>query len=177
MKLSLPRALRLARPLGVRRPIHSAVATVALIALTMACGDSTQPTAPPSVLPVIPPPAAAVPPPSPPTDNVSTIVGIYQGDNNIYAQFDSFYRGTLTSRYVLESDQTFRLQFASPMSAFEYAGKYSLTGSQITFDFYGKSSLGSWQAIARVRGDSITVMYNTVMQLNDFVDGVYVRAR
>jgi hypothetical protein len=44
----------------------------------------------------------------------------------------------------------------------------------ITFDFEANS--GQWRATGLLTADSLTVRYNEMMRLDDFVDGVYVRA-
>lgn len=99
---------------------------------------------------------------------------IYQGDDSIYAFFDS-YHGKLRSRYILEDNGTFRLQFSSlNYGFFEYPGKYSRTKLQITFEFEGWSSAGPWVALGDLSGATMRVRYNLVMNLSDFIDGDYV---
>jgi hypothetical protein len=58
---------------------------------------------------------------------------------------------------------------------FEYLGKYSRTGSAITFQFDGWSVMGPWLADGIVVGNSLTVKYNDIMLWSDFEDGVYIR--
>jgi hypothetical protein len=43
----------------------------------------------------------------------------------------------------------------------------------ITFDWEGWSAAGPWGATGSIRGDSLTVEYNLIMQLTDFEDAVY----
>jgi hypothetical protein len=81
-----------------------------------------------------------------------------------------------SSRYVLYGDGTFSLQYVRPdWGFFEYPGRYSRSGSLFTFDFDGSNTAGSWLADGILRGDSLIVKYNIVMQLADFEDGVYLR--
>ncbi len=177
MRFTLSRAAGLACLIR-RKSVHSLIFTAALTGFVTACGGSAQPAAPEFLLPVSPPPVSPAPP-TPALDTaVRTTTVIYLGDNNIYASSDSFFGGRLTSRYLLDTDSTFRLQTRSPAFGLgQYAGKYSRTDRLITFNFYGWSSLGSWEAIARISGDSLSVMYNIPMEGGGFVDGVYVRAR
>ena len=78
------------------------------------------------------------------------------------------------SRYVLREDSTFELQYETQTwGDFAYTGRYSLSGSIITFDWDGWSTAGPWGATGTLLGDSLVVEYNIIMQLSDFEDGVY----
>jgi len=140
------------------------------------CSDSTQPTSPPAPHVVPPPPAPPIPPvtPVPPT---STSGVIYQGPLNLYDAYSNFHYGSLASNYVLYDDSTFALQFSSPrFGPFEYRGRYTRVDSRIIFSWDGWSTAGPWGAEGALHGDSLSVTYNLVMQLTDFVDGTYRRS-
>jgi dipeptidyl aminopeptidase/acylaminoacyl peptidase len=82
-------------------------------------------------------------------------------------------RGAL-SRYVLQGDGTFALQYVTEQPGFfEYRGMYSRVNGSIVFGF--DPNPGAWQATGTINGDSLVVAYNENMQLADFEDGVYVR--
>ena len=74
-------------------------------------------------------------------------------------------------RYVLYHDGRFALQVVFDGS-FEYTGRYTKSDSLITLEFSPP-----WGAEAVIRGDTMVVRYNDVMQHSDFVDGVYVLRR
>jgi hypothetical protein len=48
-----------------------------------------------------------------------------------------------------------------------------MTDCVITFDWEGWSAAGPWGATGSIRGDSLTVEFNLIMQLTDFEDAVY----
>jgi len=142
------------------------------------CSDATQPVAPP---------AQGTPPGSPPTPPVSPPIGISSfpaltrsgriyaaapGLNELYTQYHG---AGLESRYVLYDDHSFALQFVSGrFGVFEYDG--SFTGADtLTFTWKGWSLAGPWGSEATLRGDTLSVRYNLIMQLTDFVDGTYIR--
>jgi hypothetical protein len=80
------------------------------------------------------------------------------------------------SRYVLYEDSSFALQYLQSSGFFEYTGRYSRASERIDFDFDGSGSAGPWQATGTIRGDSLVITYNLLMQLDDFENGVYVLA-
>jgi hypothetical protein len=171
----------------MRRPTRSLV----LIALTLAgaaagCADVAPPSAP---LDPVPPPASAVPappvavPPTPPVGlpPASAFPALARPGAAFVADL-SLYGGALASRLVLYegSGNTFALQFASPdRGFFEYGGRYAPSGTEsgmdIVLHFGGGAPAGLWTATGTVRGDTLRLSYNPVMQMTDFVDGVYVR--
>jgi hypothetical protein len=150
----------------------------ALLVLSAACADSTAPTrsngpyTPPPPLPVATVPKAPDYP-SPQREGVIyTEVGAPYG----YPGSTQFHGGVPTSRFVFYDDGRFGLQFSSPrFGFFEYGGTYARAGSQITFGWDGWSIAGPWGASGTLRGDTLHVSYNTIMQLSDFIDGDYVR--
>jgi hypothetical protein len=171
-------------PFASSNPIHRAPpnrkwalvgsrALALLFVVSTGCGDATRPTRPPIQSPSPPPPPP--PPASAPAFPSLTRPGvIYLGDSSIYDAFISFYWSKIATRYVFYEDSTFGLQFSSQRwSFFEYTGRFARRDSLITFDWGGWST--AWGATGTLKGDSLTVSYNLIMQLTDFVDGVYVR--
>lgn len=135
---------------------------VALLALLLACADG------PSF--VKPPPDTPSPPAFPQVPAGSVL----------YLRSDSSSDGLMLSRYVLHPDSTMSLQFSSVRSGvIAYPGKYRRADSLIALDFRDPTTLGrwEWEAVGTLRGDSLHVAYNTVMALDDFMNGVYVRVR
>ena len=153
-----------------------------LIGLTMPLGcmdmlGARNPTAPPSDpnRPSPPPPATNGPPPPFPTVSNAEI---YDGPAPLYDELTPYHGSTLPSRYVLFNDGKFQLQFSSyRFGIFSYAGRYSRTDSVITFTWDGWSTAGPWGSTGTLRGDTLSVRYNMIMMLTDFIDGDYVRSR
>ena len=135
----------------------------ALLAISMACSEVTPPTAPSLPAEQIPTPA-----PTPPT-HIPTFPAISQPAR--------VYIGT-SSRYVLYDEGTFALQYSTARNPFfEYRGTYSEANGHIDFSWEGWSAAGPWGASGTLTGDSLSVTYNSIMQMTDFEDGVYVRQR
>jgi TolB protein len=94
------------------------------------------------------------------------------------------YHGSLSSRYVIEDDGTFSLQYQSAnYDYFEYLGTWSIVDAGLIFVFdgisarYGPSGREvSGEAIATLSADCLTVEYNIVMVLSDFQDGEYCQS-
>ena len=78
---------------------------------------------------------------------------------------------TFASRFVLCDNGAFVLQYPT----FGYRGGYTESNGVITFAWEGWSTAGPWGATGTIRGDTLTVQYNLIMQLTDFEDAVYVR--
>jgi hypothetical protein len=133
----------------------------ALLTLSTGCAES------PSSIET---PDAPAPPPFP--QAAATAV--------IYIRTDTLDARGPASRYVLNADSSFALQFTSVRHGFhEYAGRYARVDTAVALDFRDPTVLGrwEWQASAILRGDSLGVRYNIAMALDDFVDGVYVKSR
>ena len=168
--------------IAIASRMRDVLALVALM-LSLGCSDlSTQgrqdPTAPPSDpnRPLPPPPATNGPPPAFPAVSSSALV--YDGPSGLYDELVSYHGSTLPTRYVLFSDSTFQLQFASfRFGIFSYAGRYSRSDTLITFAWDGWSSAGPWGSAGALCGDTLVVRYNIVMMMSDFIDGSYVRSR
>jgi len=88
------------------------------------------------------------------------------------------------SRYVLFDNNTFEIQYAlaegaAPVNGnganFSYHGTYVRTESEIELDFESDSR---WQAHGSFSDDegTLSVVYNPIMSLSDFEDGIYVLA-
>ena len=95
----------------------------------------------------------------------------------VFVEGSPIYRNqgmALESHYILYDDLRFVLKFSG---GFEYRGTYKESNGAITFDWEGWSTAGAWGATASLRGDTLDVKYNVVMQLSDFVDGIYIRKR
>jgi hypothetical protein len=119
------------------------------------------------------PPAA----PTPTADSIANRPPVSAGfpavsqPARIYVDVNS---SPLPSRYVLYDDRTFVLQYST---AFEYRGVYKEANAVITFEWEGWSTAGPWGATGSLSDDALTVRYNLIMMMSDFVDGVYIRAQ
>jgi hypothetical protein len=82
---------------------------------------------------------------------------------------------TKQSRFVLYDNGGFVLKYVA--LGLEYRGRYTDAGGVITFDWEGWSTAGEWGATGTLKGDSLTVQYNLIMQLTDFEDAVYALTR
>jgi hypothetical protein len=79
---------------------------------------------------------------------------------------------------VFYDDDTFALQFYGPARApFQYTGRLLHAGATLDLRFDAQSSAGPWIATGSLRGDTLSVSYNTVMELSDFTGGNYIRSR
>ena len=149
------------------KSIGANVLCVVVLVLSAACGGANQPAAP------SPQPSAAATPMAATTRQPSFPAVLKPA--RIFA-FD--HAGlpvqpyTINSRFVLYDDGTFELQYAAQGS---YAGTYTETSGVVVFAWQGWSVAGPWGATGTLAGDSLAVNYNTIMQLSDFEDAVYVR--
>ena len=80
---------------------------------------------------------------------------------------------TQKSRLVLYDNGAFVLEYPGG----GYRGGYKDENGVITFEWEGSSGAGPWGAAGTLKGESLTVQYNVVMQLTDFEDAVYVLMR
>jgi hypothetical protein len=83
---------------------------------------------------------------------------------------------TRTSRFVLYDNGAFVLQYPS-LGELGYRGQHKHENGVIAFDWEGWSVAGPWGATGALKGDSLTVQYNLIMQMTDFEDGVYTLVR
>jgi hypothetical protein len=99
------------------------------------------------------------------------------GPENLYDAFMSYHGSSLPTRYVLFSDSTFQLQFASfRFGVVTSSGRYSRTSTTINFSWV----IGGgppWDAVGTLRGDTLDIRYSLNMQMSDFIDGAYVLTR
>lgn len=79
---------------------------------------------------------------------------------------------TRSSSFVLFDDGAFVLKYPSG----EYHGAYTVANDIVTFEWEGWSLAGPWGATGTLDGDTLTVQYNTVMDLSDFENAAYVLA-
>lgn len=85
---------------------------------------------------------------------------------------------TRTSRFVLYDNGTFELQLVDPSSGkiVVNSGRYVEVSGVVNLDWDGSSNAGPWGATGTVDGTSLTVQYNSIMELSGFEDAVYVLA-
>jgi hypothetical protein len=145
-------------------------AVVVLLVLVAACGSSgpTSPTElnPPSAFPPpAPRPATVFPPLSGPSRT-------FIFDRELSSRVSDY---TRKSRFVLYDNGAFVLQYTSLIG--EYRGRYTEVNGVIVFEWEGWSVAGAWGATGTIKGESLTVQYNLIMQLSDFEDAVYTLMR
>jgi hypothetical protein len=151
------------------------VAAAVALPLLSACSDS----APTVALGVAPPDQGSTTPPVVGTPGFSPLTSsgrIYAAPRSLDELYAKYHGASISSRYVLYDDSTFALEFVSGrFGAFVYDGRFTRTDSRITFLWKGWSLAGPWGAEGTLRGDSLSVSYNLVMQMTDFIDGTYGR--
>ncbi len=80
------------------------------------------------------------------------------------------------SRYVLYDDGTFALEYWRRGNyPFDYRGRYVATDSVIQFNFDFFTGPGPWQSVGQLHDDRMTVTYNQVMKMVDFINATFVR--
>ena len=149
-------------------------ALVVLLMLSAACNNSgpTSPTVTSRTSPL-----QASPAPTPPASNFPPLSGpsrTFVFDRELSYRVSEY---TRHSRFVLYDNGAFVLRFPS-VGEGGYLGGYRVAGDgTVTFEWEGWSTAGPWSATGTLKGDSLTVQYNLVMQLTDFEDGAYVLMR
>ena len=83
---------------------------------------------------------------------------------------------TKTSRLVLYDNGAFVLEYPK-LGEGGYRGRYKEASGVVTFEWEGWSAAGPWGATGILKGESLTVQYNVIMQQTDFEDAVYVLMR
>ena len=144
---------------------------VVLLLLSAACGESgpTSPTPTPQS-PVLQAPIPA--PTPPPTKTFPPLSGpsrTFVFDRELSYRVSDY---TRRSTFILYDNGAFVLRYGGPG---EYRGGYTETNGVITFEWEGWSSAGPWGATGTIRGESLTVEYNFIMQMTDFENAVYAR--
>lgn len=107
-----------------------------------------------------------------------SVAGIYERSSPHWSGTIEFH-GSLSERYVILEDGTFRLQYDSErFGFFQYPGSYSsyppvgpTTALLLVFDGDGR-----WSATATLRDNCLIVEYNLIMALSDFEDGEYCKS-
>src|SRR5262245_35766305 len=141
-------------------------AAVVLLVLSAACGG-TGPTAPTTATqsPALPAPTPTPPITFPPLSGPSRT---FVFDHALSYPVSEY---TKNSRFVLYENGAFVLQYVSLGG--QYRGKYTEANGVMDFQWEGWSAAGPWGATGTVKGDTLTVQYNLIMQLTDFEDAVY----
>jgi hypothetical protein len=142
------------------------VAILGFLVFSASC-DYTERPAAPSPVPL--PPATILPSPTsgpPPATGAATT---YVFDGQLSYPIRAYTAG---SKYELYQNGRFSLQYASLSG--EYAGTYLQENDAIVFSFAGDSR---WGAVGTVRGDSLEVRYNEIMEHSDFENAVYRRSQ
>ncbi len=141
---------------------------VTLLILSIAC-EGPRPTSPT----VGTQPTAVPRPPAPPPSGFPPLSGpsrTFTFDHELGYRVREY---TMKSRFVLYDNGAFTLQYTSLGG--EYRGGYTEANGVITFEWEGLSVAGRWSATGTLKDGSLTVQYNTIMQLDDFEDAVYTR--
>jgi len=142
-------------------------AVAVLFVLSAACGRS----APTSSTATSQPPAVPSTTPAPPT-SFPPLTGpsrIFIFDRDLSYPVSNY---TRQSRFVLYDNGAFVLQY---VGFADYRGGYTEANGVIAFEWEGWSVAGPWGATGTIRGDTLMVQYNLIMQLTDFEDAVYTR--
>ena len=158
----------------IRSRTRALLLAVCALPLFVACADSLQPFRAPDQGGTAPLPPLVAPGFAPLMQSGQ----IYVAEPSLDDVYSKYHGAPLASRFVLYDDSTFALQFASGLfGTFEYGGRFTRADSQITFIWKGWSAAGAWGAEGTLHGNSLTVAYNDIMQLTDFIDGTYRLSR
>jgi ABC-type transport system substrate-binding protein len=141
-------------------------AVIVLLVLSAACSSS----APTSPTGTSQPPALPSPAPGPPT-GFPPLTG--PSHTFVFGRELSYPVSNYTrqSRFVLYDNGAFVLQYVGLVA--DYRGGYTEANGVISFEWEGWSVAGPWGATGTIRGDTLTVEYNLIMQLTDFENAVY----
>jgi hypothetical protein len=136
---------------------------VALVILT-ACGSD-----PPTIPTAIDEPTVLLAPtPRPSFPASSGPSRVFTFDRGVAPRVADY---TRHSQFSLYDNGAFALRYVS--TGAEYRGGYTESDGVITFEWEGWSRAGPWRATATLTSDTLSVSYNTIMQLTDFEDAVY----
>lgn len=121
--------------------------------------------------------------PTPPTKPdtaapVQPLLPLFKGDILVYERVTAS-SSAAGSRYVVFPDGSFSVEYLRTDATnrptwFPYRGYTVRADSLIQFGFNGTNTAAGWTAKATVRGDSLIVEYNDVMEAAGFEDGAYV---
>jgi hypothetical protein len=142
---------------------------VGLVSLATGCMDST-PTSTAALPHQLPPAPSPVPQP-PPVPSIT-------GPSVLYARVSpSSYPGGGDSYLLsLGADSAFVIVWGGGVTYPGWAGRYQRADSVLVFHYDAWSSAGGLEGRGTLRGDTLFLRYNSIMQMTDFEDGVYVRA-
>lgn len=151
--------------------------SLAMLGIIVACADPVQPAAATALRPSVSAPAPTPSPARPPWPGCpGDLQIVYQEAAPIYQAYYASQSGSLISQYTLCANGTFDLAFASgSFGLFDYQGTYSRSDSTVALYFNDSDLAGAWIATAKLRGDLMSVEYDEVMAMADFVNGPYVR--
>jgi len=79
------------------------------------------------------------------------------------------------SRFVLYDDGSFALQYV--MTPGEYRGSYVEKDGATTFRWDAQGIAGPWGADGTITSETLSVHFNSLMQLDDFEDADYARVQ
>lgn len=154
-----------------RRPLSS------FVCVTLAACASDAVTGQPEVAPPTKP-DIPTPPTKPDTAApVQPLLPLFKGDIVVYERVSPSSSG-VASRYVLFPDGAFSVEYLRTDATklpiwFSYRGYSVRAASLIELAFNGTNTAAGWAATAAIRGDSLIVDYNDVMEAAGFEDGVY----
>jgi hypothetical protein len=173
MLAALPReCLRDRASARTRAPLIGAT-LVRVVSLTLAvgCTDVTRPARAPTARPGAPA-TPTLPSSSPPQMPDGTAPGVlYQRVSPLPLSYGA------SDAYWLSSgaDSTFLIVFPDGTTHWGWSGRYTRADSVLRFRYNAWSAGGELSARGIVRGDTLVLAYNPIMQMTDFEDGVYVR--
>lgn len=161
--------MRPATEASMRTTVRCA-AVVLILALYAACSHS--PTSPGQSIP-----PQVEPRPAPPTPPTPTNFPPLEGPSRTFVFDHELSYGvadyTKKSRFVIYDDGAFNLEYPSVNGA-GYRGAYKEENGVIAFEWEDSSAAAQWSATGTLNGNSLTVQYGVIMQLDDFEDAVYV---
>jgi hypothetical protein len=135
--------------------------------LLIACDNAQRPTAP-SIVTAVPPapvqPVAPAPPGFPPVSRLARVFVFSSASSYPVRDY------TNASRFVLEQDSTFSLQYASLGG--RYDGTFSEANGRIEFSFPGGGN-----ATGTLNGELLDVRYSIWMEHSDFENAIYQRTQ
>jgi hypothetical protein len=175
------RAARHAARRAARRAaqrVAASASTVGTLLVSLAfiagCTDVTRPAPKPPRVAVAPiTPALPPPPPNSPATPADT------SPDALYQRVSPLSYGTSDAYWLSSSggNGTFQMILPDGLSLWPWAGRYTRADSVLVFRYNAWSAAGELTARGIVRGDTLVLRYDGIMQMMDFQDGVYVRPR
>lgn len=153
-------------PACARASFTGARLLLVLLALAGGCTDVTRPAPTPTGGPSAP--AIPMMPTSPPVITAPDV--LYQRVSPLsYGASDAYWLSA-------GADSTFVIVFPDGTTHRGWSGRYTRADSVLVFRYNAWSAAGELSARGTLRGDTLLLEYNPLMQMTDFEDGVYVRA-